>query len=184
MTTAEVIAIEELLTALAFYSDPRGVLERQGLNPADFGIPDFYDELDFGSRATEAIKNWEAARAAAAEATSAPTPAPVSREREELAKAVEKTAADLDNLSFDFDGDSSQMDAITEAADHLRNYATELRTPHGLPGEEELAIALWADEPAGPETALMWDYESPKRQMKFRHWAQRILSRLTASRTE
>src|SRR5690606_32583351 len=111
-----------------------------------------------------------AAALSAAEATSAPTPAPVSGEREELAIDVESTADDLDSLSiFDFDGDSSQMDAITEAADHLRNYATALRTPHGLPGEEELAIALWADEPAGPETALKWDYESPKRQMKFRH---------------
>lgn len=56
--------------------------------------------------------------------------------------------------------------------------------PDGLPGEEELAIALWADEPAGPETALKWDYESPKRQMKFRHWAQRLISRLTASRED
>ena len=70
-----------------------------------------------------------------AEVTSAPTPAPVSEEREELAKAIEKTADNLDSLSFDFDGDSSQLDAITEAADHLRNYATTLRTPHGLQGE-------------------------------------------------
>lgn len=66
-----------------------------------------------------------------AEATSAP----VSEEREELAKAIENTADDLDSLSFDFYGDSSQLDAITEAVDHLRNYAAVLRTPHVVPGE-------------------------------------------------
>lgn len=134
MTTAEVIAIEELLTALAFYSDPRGVLERQGLNPADFGIPDFYDELDFGSRATEAIKNWEAARAAAAEATSAPTPAPVSGEREakhkiydELHEWIGVTGVFPQSCSYEYELRSFIDDAFSAA--------TALRTPHVVPGE-------------------------------------------------
>jgi hypothetical protein len=66
----------------------------------------------------------------AAEATSAPPPVPVSGEREELAKILDDVIA------------HPHREARRKMWNALPRIATALRTPHGLPGEEDTTQLL------------------------------------------
>lgn len=101
------------------------------------------------------------------EATSAPTPAPVSAsEREELAKWHDRQAKFRKNT----DADTAAMHART---------ATALRTPHGLPGEEELVLLMRQNLSVDVSNyGLSADIEG------IEDAARAILSRLTASRED
>lgn len=58
--TPDTTLLQELVEALEFYADPFNRLDPD--SPVDFlGVPDFYSEMDFGARATEALTRIKAA---------------------------------------------------------------------------------------------------------------------------
>ena len=102
-----------------------------------------------------------------AEVTSAPIPAPVSEEREELAKLLDDVIA------------HPHREARRKMWNALPRIATALRTPHGLPGEEELVLLMRQNL-----NVTVSDYGLSADIEGIEDAARAILSRLTASRED